>query len=247
MDDERAIVRCDTTKGPIVFEFLRHWSPHGYDRAVYLFEKGFYDHTHFFRAVPHFLVQFGITYSEDKELLQMGNSQTIPDDPQLDPPIPFEVGTISYAGSGPASRTSQLFFSLTDENANFGTQPWETPVGKVLEGIEHIQDFYHEYGDGPPFGKGPAQGRIHTGRAYIDENFPLLDSFKECHTQRIQPDQADETIKMKPADESFVFAPTDDNSTDFKLVGGGVLLVIVVWVFVRSFYGANQMDPNKKK
>lgn len=37
---ETALVRCSTTKGPIVMEFHRDWAPNGYDRAVDLFEKG---------------------------------------------------------------------------------------------------------------------------------------------------------------------------------------------------------------
>ena len=37
---ETALVRCSTTKGPIVMEFHRDWAPHGYDRVVDLFEKG---------------------------------------------------------------------------------------------------------------------------------------------------------------------------------------------------------------
>jgi hypothetical protein len=38
--DEAALVRCATSKGPVVMEFHRDWSPNGYDRAVSLFEKG---------------------------------------------------------------------------------------------------------------------------------------------------------------------------------------------------------------
>jgi len=37
--------------------FVREWSPNGYDRAVELFESGFYDDSHFFRCIHGFLVQ----------------------------------------------------------------------------------------------------------------------------------------------------------------------------------------------
>ncbi|GKY98975.1 hypothetical protein MPSEU_000853200 [Mayamaea pseudoterrestris] len=248
-EDERAIVKCGTTKGPITLEFHRQWSPHGYDRAVHLFERGFFDHSHFFRAVPNFLVQFGITYSNDEELVELGNAQTIPDDPQLDPPIAFDVGTISYAGSGPHSRTSQLFFSLTSENENFGTELWETPVGRVVQGIEHIEKFYHEYGDGPPFGHGPAQGKIHTGRAYIDEHFPLLDSFQECQTERIKPGH-DAAEVQGGADEPSNMSerlPVTWQSFDRKLLVGAFSLIIIVAVFVRSLFVTGKRDPKKRK
>jgi len=32
--------------------------------------------------------------------------------------------------------------------------------------------------------KGPVQGKIYSGRAYIDENFPLTDSFETCQVER---------------------------------------------------------------
>jgi peptidyl-prolyl cis-trans isomerase A (cyclophilin A) len=96
--DEVAVVSCGTTAGDIVLEFHRHWSPAGYDRVVALFEQGFYDHSHFFRTVPSFLVQFGISYSKDAVLQALAKTH-IPDDAQLVPAVPFSVGTIAYAGT----------------------------------------------------------------------------------------------------------------------------------------------------
>lgn len=183
---ETAKIVCGTTKGEIELLLRHHWSPHGYDRATELFEKGFYDNTHFFRVVPEFLVQFGISYTEDKELQKFGRS-TIKDDPQLEPKIPFEPGTISFAGSGPNSRTSQLFFAYRGA-PSLGRELWETPIGTVVKGMEHVKNFY-SYGDIPPFGKGPVQGKIYSeGRQYIDEHFPDLDSFIKCEVTRSSPE-----------------------------------------------------------
>jgi cyclophilin family peptidyl-prolyl cis-trans isomerase len=95
--NEVSAVRCTTSAGPIAMEFHREWSPHGYERAIELFERGFYDDSHFFRVVPKFLVQFGISYSTDQDLKKLGHAP-IPDDPKYEPEIPFEEGTISYAG-----------------------------------------------------------------------------------------------------------------------------------------------------
>jgi cyclophilin family peptidyl-prolyl cis-trans isomerase len=95
---EEAVVSCGTTKGPLVMQFSRSWSPIGYDRVVELFERGFYNHSHFFRVAPHYLVQFGISYSHDKELQSFAR-RAVPDDPPLDPPMVFDTGIISFAGT----------------------------------------------------------------------------------------------------------------------------------------------------
>mmetsp|Transcript_13627 Transcript_13627/g.23202 ORF Transcript_13627/g.23202 Transcript_13627/m.23202 type:complete len:271 (+) Transcript_13627:32-844(+) len=246
--DEISIVRCGTSTGPIVLEFHREWSPHGYDRAVELFSKGFFDHTHFFRVVPGFLVQFGITYSTSQALKQLGHTQ-IPDDPPLEPKMAFAEGTISYAGSGPDSRTSQLFISYGAHSA-LGTQPWETPVGKVIEGMENVRAFY-SYGDMPPWGKGPVQGKIHAGPSYIEDNFPLTDKFQTCNVERGGSEAAtDRELLQDTGDEWKVKAmprvPGQDKLKKFlkssplkqASIGGtdelGMLVIIVV-IILASF------------
>jgi cyclophilin family peptidyl-prolyl cis-trans isomerase len=183
-DQEEAIVQCDTSAGPITMHFYRSWSPHGYDRATKLFEKGYFDHSHFFRVVEHFLVQFGIGYTTDKELKAFSLS-TIPDDPKRPELLPFKEGMMSFAGSGPNSRSSQMFIAY-DRAGGLGQSPWETPFGKVTSGLENVKNFYKGYGDMPPWGKGPQQGPIHNrGASYIESDFPLLDKFETCSVQRM--------------------------------------------------------------
>lgn len=159
----------------------REWSPNGYDRAIELYERHFFDGSHFFRAIPGFLVQFGISYSHDQELQKFAKT-AIQDDPKHVPEIHFKPGIISYAGSGPNSRTSQMFISYGSAQS-LGTQPWETPLGQVIEGMENAEQFY-SYGDMPPWGKGPAQGKIHGHPEYIQNEFPLIDSFVHCKVER---------------------------------------------------------------
>lgn len=174
------IVECSTTAGPFAIEFHQDWSPIGYERAVELFDRGFYDESHFFRVVPGFLVQFGISYTDDKELQKLGR-RTIKDDPQLNPRIPFDEGIVSFAGSGKDSRTSHLFVAY-GPNSNLGTQLWETPVGVVIRGMDTLRTLNHEYGDMPPWGHGPEQHKINArGREYIESEFPHLDRFVHCH------------------------------------------------------------------
>ncbi|KAL7516648.1 hypothetical protein ACHAWX_001640 [Stephanocyclus meneghinianus] len=183
---QHAIITCSTTAGPLLMHFHRAWSPHGYERATSLFERHYYDQSHFFRVVPHFLVQFGIGYTKDEELRQFSQS-TIPDDPKRSDLLPFKEGMISFAGSGPNSRSSQLFIAY-DKAQSLGTSPWETPFGEVMgkDSFDTVRKFYQGYGDMPPWGKGPQQGPIHNrGSRYIEENFPLLDKFNTCQVKRV--------------------------------------------------------------
>uniref|UniRef100_A0A7R9WAA1 PPIase cyclophilin-type domain-containing protein n=1 Tax=Pseudictyota dubia TaxID=2749911 RepID=A0A7R9WAA1_9STRA len=220
--DEVSIVRCGTSSGPFTLRLERMWSPHGYDRAVHLFNRGFYDNTHFFRVVPSFLVQFGISYTNSEDLRDTAKA-TIPDDPQLDPPIPFEEGTVSFAGSGKDSRTSQLFISYS-KSSSLGTQLWETPIGKVVDGMQNVKNFYSEYGDGPPYGNGPKQHKIEReGRKYIENDFPLLDKFLRCTVHEgdispkadavdkseFRPDKLDQRVERLSSDTSHIILPEE--------------------------------------
>ena len=188
--DEEAIVQCGTSAGPITMHFYRSWSPHGYNRATALFERGYYDHSHFFRVVDHFLVQFGIGYTTDQELKSFSQS-TIPDDPRRSNLLPFKEGMMSFAGSGPNSRSNQMFIAY-DQADSLGQSPWEIPFGRVTSGMENVKNFYKEYGDEPPWGKGPKQASIENrGASYIESGFPLLDKFETCSVQRINQSSAD--------------------------------------------------------
>lgn len=185
-----ALVTCETTKGQIVMEFYRDWSPLGFERAVELFDRGFYDHSHFFRVVHGFLVQFGISYTTDNELQKFADS-TIPDDP-VNEDLAFEEGIISFAGSGKNSRTSHLFIAY-GAIPSLGKMPWETPVGKILVGTHVIENLNGEYGDGAPNGNGPPQYKIRNGgMEYMNKNFPNLDSFITCSVDSNADDGAEE-------------------------------------------------------
>jgi len=183
-NDEKAKVTCDTTKGKFTMHFIREWSPIGYDRALKLFENGFYDNTHFFRCIHGFLVQFGISYTKDDELKNYAYNNPIKDDPHLynPQPIKFTEGIISFAGNGRNSRTSHLFIAY-DAIPSLGRELWETPIGYVgKEDMDNvIWKLYDGYGDE----NGPEQWKLmNNGKSYIDQEFPLLDSFLECKVTR---------------------------------------------------------------
>ncbi len=53
-------VKFDTSAGEFVIKVTRAWAPNGADRFYNLVKNGFYDEARFFRAVPNFMVQFGL-------------------------------------------------------------------------------------------------------------------------------------------------------------------------------------------
>ena len=85
-----------------------------------------------------------------------------------------------FATAGPNTRTTQIFINLGD-NTSLDAQGF-APFGIVVEGMDVVEKFYTGYGDPP---RGPDQGRIAAeGKAYLDKNFPQLDSIK---TAKIVP------------------------------------------------------------
>jgi len=83
-------------------------------------------------------------------------------------------GTISFATSGPDSRTTQLFINLVD-NAFLDASGF-TPFAEVLgDGMDVVEKLESSYGEGAPKGNGPDQSRIQAeGNAYLNAQFPLL-------------------------------------------------------------------------
>jgi peptidyl-prolyl cis-trans isomerase A (cyclophilin A) len=161
-----------TTKGDFVVEVTRAWAPLGADRFYNLVKYHFYDGASFFRVLPGFVAQFGL--SAKPEISRVWASATIKDDPVTES---NREGYLTFATAGPNTRTTQLFINLAN-NQNLDGMGF-SPFGKVVEGMEVVQQLYSGYGEGAPGGNGPEQGRVtNEGKAYLDKNFPLLDSIK---------------------------------------------------------------------
>jgi len=161
-----------TTKGDFVIEVNRAWSPLGADRFYNLVKHHFYDDASFFRVLPGFVVQFGISAKPD--VARVWARATIPDDPVTQSNL---VGYLTFATGGANTRTTQVFINLAD-NKNLDGMGF-SPFGKVIEGMDVVEKLYSGYGEGAPQGRGPDQGRItNEGKTYLDKNFPQLDSIK---------------------------------------------------------------------
>eukprot|EP00966_Prymnesium_polylepis_P021392 491973-Prymnesium_polylepis.1 len=77
-------------------------------------DEGFFDGLPFFRVIPGFLIQFGISpdVTKHRKLQALGN---VPDDERHDEAPDFEDGIVSFAGYGPDSRSTHLFITLGDQ------------------------------------------------------------------------------------------------------------------------------------
>lgn len=52
--------------------------------------------------------------------------------------------------------------------------------------MENVENLY-SYGDMPPWGKGPPQGKVYIP-GFIEENFPKSDKFLHCKVERLSDD-----------------------------------------------------------
>src|SRR3954454_6218739 len=122
--------KFDTSKGVFVIEVHRAWAPNGADRFYNLVKNGFFDDTRFFRVVPNFMVQFGI--NGDPAIAAAWQPARLKDDPANG--HSNKKGYVTFATSGPNSRTTQVFINFKD-NAFLDAQGF-TPFGEVTTGMD---------------------------------------------------------------------------------------------------------------
>jgi peptidyl-prolyl cis-trans isomerase A (cyclophilin A) len=162
-------VRFETTKGPFVVQVHHAWAPWGVDRFYYLVKHGFYDSTAFFRVLPGYIAQFGI--SGNPAIAASWQFRLFPDDTARHQSN--LRGRLTFANAGPQSRSTQLFINLRN-NPNLDQS--YAPIGEIVEGIGVIDQLYSGYGEGPPAGTAPNQGRIfNEGTPYLKRDYPNLD------------------------------------------------------------------------
>src|SRR5262249_301812 len=88
-------VKFTTSKGPVVVEVHKAWAPKGVQRFYELVQAGYFDGNRFFRIVPNFIVQFGM--SGDPAMPRKWD-KNIPDDPVLQT---NRAGSLTFATAGP--------------------------------------------------------------------------------------------------------------------------------------------------
>ncbi len=123
-------ISSSTGDSSIVLNVTRAWSPIGADHYYSLVSQNFFNvaPSVFFRVVPQFVVQFGISGSP-AENSKWNNS--INDDPVK---ISNLKRTVSYATAGPNTRTTQIFINWA--NNSFLDSQGFSPFAVVVSGFE---------------------------------------------------------------------------------------------------------------
>eukprot|EP00977_Amphora_coffeiformis_P024476 scaffold15966_cov249-Amphora_coffeaeformis.AAC.2 len=165
-DDAGGSTAVSSTKtGTIILETYDHWAPIGVAHFDKLVENKFYDACRIFRVVKNFVVQFGI--NGDPAVQAEWRKDVLKDDPVVETNA---YGTLTYATSGPNSRTVQLFINTNPKgNARLDGMGF-APFGRIVQGMdEYVTLINSEYGEKPNQGKIQNQGNV-----YLDQEFPRL-------------------------------------------------------------------------
>ncbi len=182
-------VKFETTRGDFTMAVTRAWSPIGVDRFYNLVKHHFYDNMVVFRAVPGFVVQFGI--SSYPAVSAAWSNANIKDDPVTQS---NKRGFVTYAKTpAPNSRSTQIFVSLKD-NSFLDSQGFAPFAMVDAAGMKVVEMLYDQYGDQPTNEQDQIQK---AGKAYLDGKYPKLDVIK--HATLVGPAAAATTAPAKPA------------------------------------------------
>ena len=160
-------VKFTTAQGDVLIQVTRAWAPLGADRFYNLVRGKFFDGCAFFRVIPGFMAQFGI--SPDPKISAVWSKENLKDDPVKQKNV---RGFLSFATAGPNTRTTQLFINYADNSANLDPQGF-APFGEVIEGMEVVDKFYSGYGGSPD-----QTALQQLGKPWILKNMPKVDSIK---------------------------------------------------------------------
>ena len=178
VEDNLLWLTFETTKGNVVVELHPDWPPIGVAHLQKLIELGVYNDCRLFRVAKGFVVQFGIP--GDPALAKKVGVQKIKDDPVK---VSNTPGTLVYATAGRNTRTSQLFFNTGNNGSQLDGRGF-APIGRIVSGMEVVLAFEGRYGDKPT----PRQESIERqGNAFLDREFPGLDSIKKATLSKENP------------------------------------------------------------
>lgn len=184
---------CSSPNADVIVAVQIHpeWAPLGAERFKEMLDESFFKGIRFFRVIDGFMAQFGIhgkpaeaasAYSPLSLLHDLFHVLTAHSQPmylcaewrerqlQDDPVVESNTrGMISFATSGPNSRTTQMFINFGD-NSNLDGMGF-SPFGKVVDGMDVVDRIYK-------IGEKPSQVRDVAAIATVDlgqfaDEFPV--------------------------------------------------------------------------
>lgn len=171
-------VQFETTRGRFLMTAHREWSPLAVDRLYQLVKLGYYDGTRFFRVVPGFVVQWGI--SGDPGVNTVWLDRRLPDEPVRNGNL---RGRVSYARGGPNTRSVQLYINLADNVRLDTTSTFGFPaIGEIVEGMAVVDSMYDGYScRRGSVGTCPSQDSLRLqGESYARRVHPQLDQVRRA-------------------------------------------------------------------
>lgn len=142
--DEMVAVLDVQDFGQIVIELYPNIAPKMVEQFKTLAQRGFYNGTTFHRvepptaAHPGGVIQGGDPNSKDDDYTNDGRGDSdLPDVPAEASDLPYDLGTVGAADSGPGTANSQFFISL---GPNRGWEGRYTVFGRVIKGITAVND-----------------------------------------------------------------------------------------------------------
>ncbi|WP_310381576.1 peptidylprolyl isomerase [Flavobacterium sp.] len=172
------VTRFETSKGTFDIQINRVSSQKAVDRFYQLVKNHYFDTTIFYRVVPDFVAQFGI--SDSTKTAQWKKSK-IPDEEVRQSNI---KGALSFARGGKETRHDHLFINLTDnprlDTLNYQGVKGFPAFGNVINGMEVVEKLYSGYGNETMSKVNP------LNYAQLLKKFPKLDQISKIYILNIK-------------------------------------------------------------
>jgi peptidyl-prolyl cis-trans isomerase A (cyclophilin A) len=169
------VARFETSKGTFDVQVSREWSPMAVDRFYQLVKHHSLDHIIFYRVVPNFVAQFGIS---DTAEFKKWRQFIVPDEKVVSG---NKKGSISFARAGKETRSDQLYFNLRDnlflDTLNLYGVKGFPAFGDVIRGMEVVEALYSGYGDNTM----KQLDTLYLNRSRFLSIFPKLDSINKVY------------------------------------------------------------------
>ena len=138
----------------------------------------FFDDQIFYRVIPGFLTQFGV--AADPHVMESWNLKQFADEPKK---VGFEHGTVSFAGAGDNSRSCHIFIAMQPGGNNLGSAPHETPLGRIVEGIQFLDRLASNYVKSGYPDLTELQSKIGQRGNVAAKDYPKLDRIYTCRVK----------------------------------------------------------------